>query len=80
MRNRWFPWRVADYVSLMQLKQLKAQEVNMTRDLDFGVKVPLKETDSDDIPPPQQKQYYVRPFEVELLSVRLLSLLAMEVL
>lgn len=67
MRNKWFPARVADYVPALQLKQLKAQDVDMTRDATFGVKVALEEV--EDMEALQPKPRYVRPIEIELLSV-----------
>lgn len=71
MRNKWFPARVADYVPALQLKQLKAQEVDMTRDTTFGVKIPLEEAEDDVELSQKPKQHYVRPIEIELLSVRI---------
>ena len=47
MRNRWFPARVADYVPFQQLKVLKSQEVDMQRDVSFGVRVNLEEAEED---------------------------------
>lgn len=73
MRNKWFPARVADYVPALQLKQLKAQDVDMTRDATFGVKVTLEEPEEDMDVLQQQRQHYVRPIEIELLSVRFIS-------
>lgn len=70
MRNKWFPARAADYVPALQLKQLKAQDVDMTRDATFGVKVTLEEPEEDTDALQQQRQHYVRPIEIELLSVR----------
>lgn len=70
MRNKWFPARVADYVPALQLKQLKAQDVDMNRDATFGVKVTLEEAEEDESTLQQPKQHYVRPIEIELLSVR----------
>ncbi|KAF1978609.1 hypothetical protein BU23DRAFT_550025 [Bimuria novae-zelandiae CBS 107.79] len=68
MRNKWFPARVAEYVPTLQLKQLKAQDVDTNRDATFGVKAPLEEVDEDDSEQQQSKQHYVRPIEIELLS------------
>ncbi|KAJ4304945.1 hypothetical protein N0V90_000473 [Kalmusia sp. IMI 367209] len=68
MRNRWFPSRVADYVPALQLKQLKAQDVDMTRDATFGVKVALEEVEEDESTLLQPRQHYVRPIEIDLLS------------
>lgn len=70
MRNRWFPARVADYVPFQQLKLLKAQEVDMQRDVTFGVRVNLEEADDDEVDLTPRKPY-VRPIEIEVLSVRL---------
>ncbi|KAF1959917.1 hypothetical protein CC80DRAFT_313110 [Byssothecium circinans] len=67
MRNRWFPARIADYVPAVQLKQLKAQGVEMGRDPTFGVEQPLEEHDEDD-GVLQQRKPYVRPIEIEMLS------------
>jgi hypothetical protein len=70
MRNRWFPARVADYVPATQLKQLKARELDFSRDFTFGVRVNLEEAEEDDenlITP----RRYVRPIEIDVLSVRL---------
>jgi hypothetical protein len=70
MRNRWFPMRVADYVPAIQLKRLKTEGVEMTRDFDFGVQLPLQEVVEDDEGALQQaRRPYVRPVEIELLSV-----------
>jgi hypothetical protein len=69
MRNKWFPRRVADYVPAVQLKQLKAQDVDMTRDATFGVKVALEEVEDGLEVPQMQRQHYVRPIEIEQLSV-----------
>ncbi|KAL1610336.1 hypothetical protein SLS60_002002 [Paraconiothyrium brasiliense] len=68
MRNKWFPARVANYVPVLQLKQLKAQDVDMARDATFGVKVALEEIEDDVEAAPKPKQHYVRPIELELLS------------
>lgn len=70
MRNMWFPMRKADYVSTTQLKQLKAQGVPMARDGDFGVFQALQE-EPEDLGGMMQQKTYVRPIEVDLLSVRL---------
>jgi hypothetical protein len=72
MRNRWFPSRIADYVPILQLKKLKAQGVDMQRDPTYGVQMPLQEVQEDDEDySAMPKQHYVRPIEIELLSVRL---------
>lgn len=67
MRNRWFPARVANYVPVAQLKQLKASQVEMTRDVSFGVRAPLeeKEEEADEAVAPKHQ---VRPIEIEVLS------------
>jgi hypothetical protein len=70
MRNRWFPARVADYVPAIQLKQLKARELDFSRDVTFGVRANLEEAEEDDedmITP----RRYVRPIEIDVLSVGL---------
>lgn len=69
MRNKWFPARVADYVPAVQLKQLKAQDVDMTRDATFGVKITLEEAEEDADAAQRPRQHYVRPIEIEQLSV-----------
>jgi len=69
MRNKWFPARVADYVPVLRLKQLKAQDVDMTRDATFGVKIALEEFEDDVEFAQKPRQHYVRPIEIELLSV-----------
>jgi hypothetical protein len=66
--------RLADYVPFMQLKKLKADGVPMTRDFEFGVQQPLQEVDEDDLGELQQKpKHYVRPIEIDVLSVRTLD-------
>lgn len=68
MRNRWFPARVADYVPFKQLKLLKAQEVDMQRDTSYGVRSALEGVDEEeDLSAPRRP--YVRPIEIEVLSV-----------
>lgn len=69
MRNRWFPARVADYVPFKQLKLLKAQDVEMQRDTTFGVRVNLEEAGEDEVDLTPRKPY-VRPIEIDVLSVR----------
>ncbi|KAF2033672.1 hypothetical protein EK21DRAFT_86151 [Setomelanomma holmii] len=67
MRNRWFPARVADYVPATQLKQLKARELDLSRDFTFGVRVNLEEAEEDDEELVTHKRY-VRPIEIEVIS------------
>jgi hypothetical protein len=67
MRNRWFPACVADYVPAVQLKQLKAQELDFARDFSYGVRVNLEEVEEDDEVVAHQR--YVRPIEINVLSV-----------
>ncbi|KAF9740268.1 hypothetical protein PMIN06_010409 [Paraphaeosphaeria minitans] len=67
MRNKWFPARVADYVPAVQLKQLKAQDVDMNRDATFGVKAALEEAE-EEVEVSRPRQHYVRPIEIEQLS------------
>ena len=70
MRNRWFPSRIADYVPAQQLKKLKAQGVDMQRDPTYGVQASLEEIDEDDADYfAAPRQHYVRPIEIDLLSV-----------
>lgn len=69
MRNRWFPARVADYVPATQLKQLKAQELDLSRDFTFGVRLNLEEAEEEDVDIAPRRQ--VRPIEISVLSVRL---------
>lgn len=70
MRNRWFPARVADYVPATQMKQLKAQDLDLSRDFSYGVRANLEEAEEeqDDFVAPRR---YVRPIEIDVLSVRL---------
>lgn len=74
MRNRWFPSRIADYVPAVQLKQLKAQGVDMSRDFTYGVRVALEEVEEDEQDFIQQSKHYVRPIEIDFLSVRFSTL------
>ena len=69
MRNRWFPARVADYVSATQLKQMKAQEVDMTRDFTYGVRLNLEEVEEEEEDFLRRPKHYVRPIEIDVLSV-----------
>ncbi len=71
MRNRWFPGRIADYVPNTQVKQLKAQNIDIVRRLDFGVEEELEEEEEQ--AETAQKQYHVRPIEIDVLSVCLKS-------
>lgn len=71
MRNRWFPARVADYVPATQLKQLKAQELDLSRDFTYGVRLNLEEAEEEDVDIAPRRQ--VRPIEISVLSVRLIS-------
>lgn len=72
MRNRWFPARVADYVPFTQMKQLKTQDIDMARDFSFGVRANLEEVEEEeeDFGP----KHYVRPIEINVLSVCFASL------
>lgn len=67
MRNRWFPARIADYVPVVQLKQLKARDVDMARDFSYGVRLNLEEVEEEEII--SQPRQFVRPIEIEVLSV-----------
>lgn len=69
MRNRWFPARIADYVPATQLKQLKAQDVDMARDVTFGVRLNLEEAEEEEGSLTKQPKHYVRPIEIDVLSV-----------
>ncbi|KAF1841996.1 uncharacterized protein K460DRAFT_177226 [Cucurbitaria berberidis CBS 394.84] len=68
MRNRWFPARVADYVPATQLKQMKAQEVDMARDFSYGVRLNLEEAEEDEEDLLRRPKHYIRPIEIDLLS------------
>lgn len=68
MRNRWFPARVADYVPATQLKQLKAQDTEFSRDFSYGVRANLEEVD-EEVEDFTQQKHYVRPIEIDVLSV-----------
>ncbi|KAF1947839.1 hypothetical protein EJ02DRAFT_449316 [Clathrospora elynae] len=68
MRNRWFPARVANYVPATQMKQLKAQEVDMGRDFTFGVRLNLEEAEEEEDDFMSQSKHYVRPIEIDVLS------------
>jgi hypothetical protein len=72
MRNRWFPARVADYVPAVQLKQLKAQELDLSRDFTYGVRANLEEAE-EDVEHLIAPKRYVRPIEIDVLSVCLCS-------
>jgi len=76
MRNRWFPARIADYVPALQLKQLKAQQVDIARDFTFGVKMPLEEVEETDDSQPMKP--FVRPIEIEMLTVHFSSRLSLD--
>jgi hypothetical protein len=69
MRNQWFPQRLADYVPVLQLKQLKAEGVTIGRDTEFGVQVTLQEEPEMDPELLQQQKHYVRPIEIDFLTV-----------
>lgn len=68
MRNRWFPARVADYVPATQLKQLKAQDPDLSRDFSYGVRANLEEAEEEDDEFIARRPY-VRPIEIDVLSV-----------
>lgn len=68
MRNRWFPARVADYVPATQMKQLKAQDVDMGRDFSYGVRLNLEEAEEEEVDFMKQPKHYVRPIEIDVLS------------
>ncbi|KAF2191238.1 hypothetical protein K469DRAFT_622729 [Zopfia rhizophila CBS 207.26] len=67
MRNRWFPFRIADYVPAAQLKQLKAEGVTMARDVEFGIQRTLAEVEEEE-EEIVQSTHYVRPVEIDFLS------------
>lgn len=67
MRNRWFPARVANYVTAIQLKQLKKQDLEFARDFSYGVRENLEEEEEDEEVVAHQR--YVRPIEIDVLSV-----------
>jgi hypothetical protein len=69
MRNRWFPARVANYVPATQMKQLKASELDLSRDVTFGVRANLEEVDEDEDEFITAPKHYVRPIEIDVLSV-----------
>ncbi|KAH6419307.1 hypothetical protein HBI14_092320 [Parastagonospora nodorum] len=66
MRNRWFPARVANYVTAVQLKQLKKQDLEFARDFSYGVRENLEEAEEDEEVVAHQR--YVRPIEIDVLS------------
>jgi hypothetical protein len=71
MRNRWFPKRIADYVPAVQLKQLKAGGVVMGRDFEFGM-LRLRQSEGGEagqVEARRQPKNYVRPIEIDFLSV-----------
>lgn len=68
MRNQWFPKRLADYVPISQLKQLKAHGVSIGRDTEFGIQISLQEEEVD-TELTQQHKNRVRPVELDLLTV-----------
>jgi hypothetical protein len=67
MRNRWFPARIADYVPAVQLKQLKAQNLEFSRDFAYGVRANLEEAEEDEEVAAYTRR--VRPIEIDVLSV-----------
>jgi hypothetical protein len=68
MRNRWFPARVADYVPVLQLKKLKAQDLDFSRDFTYGVRANLEEVEEEDADLIAPRRF-VRPIEIDVLSV-----------
>ncbi|KAF2473323.1 uncharacterized protein BDR25DRAFT_257691 [Lindgomyces ingoldianus] len=69
MRNQWFPFRIADYVTPPQLKQLKAEGVTMARDVEFGVRRTfIEEEEGGEEEVMQQRAPYVRPIEIDMLT------------
>jgi hypothetical protein len=68
MRNRWFPARVADYVPVLQLKKLKAQDLDFSRDFTYGVRANLEEVEEEDADLIAPRRF-VRPIEIDPLTV-----------
>ncbi|KAF2852337.1 hypothetical protein T440DRAFT_392715 [Plenodomus tracheiphilus IPT5] len=70
MRNRWFPARLANYVPATQMKQLKASEVDTSRDFSYGVRLNLEEAEEEeeDTGGFMTQRRQVRPIEIEVLS------------
>ena len=58
---------MAEYVSASELKELKQQNIDIERNFTFGVEAPAQEmVDRED---EEQSKPYVRPIELEFLSV-----------
>ena len=47
MRNDWFPRNIASYITVPELKTLRATNAPMDRNFDFGVSLPTSSTTSD---------------------------------
>jgi ribosomal protein L9 len=68
MRNRFFPRRIAEYVSALELRQLKAQDITLERDHAFRV---VKASDEKKAKSSVIESPHFKPRSVaELLSVR----------
>jgi hypothetical protein len=50
------------------MKQLKAQEVDMSRDFSYGVRLNLEEVEEEEDEAMSQPKHYVRPIEIDVLS------------
>jgi len=58
---------MAEYVSASELKKLKQQNVDIERDFVFGIEAPAQEiVDREN---EERSKPYVRPIELEFLSV-----------
>ncbi|ORY14257.1 hypothetical protein BCR34DRAFT_479722 [Clohesyomyces aquaticus] len=68
MRNKWFPFRWADYVPPLEMKRLKAEGVTMARDPEFGVQRALAEVDDEEENLLMPRAPYVRPVEIDMLT------------
>ncbi|KAH9871728.1 hypothetical protein J1614_005984 [Plenodomus biglobosus] len=73
MRNRWFPARIANYVPATQMKQLKASDIDTSRDFSYGVRINLEEAEDHEGEEADDggfltRKRQVRPIEIEVLS------------
>lgn len=80
MRNSWFPRRIAEYVTLPELRQLRLKNTSMERDFEFGVTELAKSGSKDPTIPSDIKGMSTaqireatstqlkRPLEIEKLS------------
>lgn len=67
MRNEWFPSRTADYVTPMQLREIKANDVSIERDHTFGMEQVEVQGDKG---PEVLEIAKPKAIEVEKISVR----------